>query len=82
VVCTYGVCRPGPNPSHDGNKDMLFNVEWPRIKRDPEDGNVRQITTPSFADGERQHQGNNLSSKDPIQQLSPEKKPKEIHKPH
>jgi hypothetical protein len=53
---------------------MLLNVEWPRIKRDAKDGNVRQITSPSFAHRESQHQGDNLSSKDSIQQRGPHRK--------
>lgn len=71
---THGVCRSSSNPSHDGDKDMLLDVEWPRIKRDAKDGNVRQITSPSLAHRESQHQGDNLSSKDSIQRRPPPKK--------
>jgi hypothetical protein len=76
VICqswsdTHGVCRSTSNPSHDGDDNMLLNGERPRIKRDAEDGNVRQITSPGFADGEGQQLGDKLSSKDSIQQRGP-----------
>jgi hypothetical protein len=53
---------------------MLLNVEWPRIKRDTKDGNVRQITSPSFANGKTQHHGDHLSSKNSFQQRAPSKR--------
>ena len=39
---------------------MLFNGKWPRVKRDPKKGDIRQETSPGFANGETQHHGNGL----------------------
>jgi len=37
---------------------MLLNGEWPRIKRDNEEGNIRQVTCPGLANWESTAWGN------------------------
>jgi len=53
---------------------MLLNGERSRIKRDTEEGNIRQVASPGFANGESQHLGDNLSSKDLISATESQKR--------
>ena len=46
---------------------MLLDRKRPRVKRDAEERNIRQVASPGFANGESQHLGDNLFSKDSIQ---------------
>lgn len=57
---TYGVCGYSPDARHDGDDDVFFDSEWSRIKRDTKDGNIRDVTGPQLAHGERQKEGDDL----------------------
>ncbi len=52
---------------------MLLDGEWPRIKGNAEQGNIRKITSPGFANGESQHLWNNLFSQDRFSNQGPKK---------
>jgi hypothetical protein len=65
IICpswghTNGVCRSSSDPSHDGDDDMLLNGERPRIKRDTEEGSIRQVASPGLANWETQQHGETL----------------------
>ena len=61
IICrTHGVCRYTPDASHDDDDHVLFNGERPRVERDTEKGNIREITSPQLADRETEQQGYNL----------------------
>lgn len=70
---THGICRYSSDTGHDGDDDMLFNGERSRIKRDAKDGNIRQVTSPGFANRETQYLGDNLSAQESIQQRGVQK---------
>lgn len=57
---THGVCTRGSDASHDGDDDVLFNGERPRVEREAKNGNIWEITSPGFANGKSQHLGDNL----------------------
>lgn len=65
---THGICRCSSDTGHDGDDDVLFNGEWPRIKRDAKEGNIREVTSPGLANGETQYLGDNLFAQESIQQ--------------
>ena len=52
---------------------MLLNGERPRIKRDTEDGNIRQVTGAGLANWETQQHGKILISQESIYHLGPQK---------
>ena len=43
---------------------MFLNGERPRVKRDTEEGNIRQVASPGLANWETEQQRENLSSED------------------
>ena len=57
---THGESRRSSHIDHGGDDDVLFNGEWPRVKCNSKHGNIRQVTSPGFANGETQHHGNGL----------------------
>ena len=59
---TDGVCRKSSDPSHDGDDDMLLDGERPRIKRETEEGNIRQVASQRLANWETQQHGEKLIS--------------------
>jgi hypothetical protein len=51
---------------------MLLNGERPRIKRDTEEGNIRQVASPGLADWETQQHGGKLSRRIRFNNWDPE----------
>jgi hypothetical protein len=57
LLSIHGICWSTPGAGHDDDDDVLFNGERPRIERDTEKGNIRQITSPQLADRETEQLG-------------------------
>jgi hypothetical protein len=71
IICQVGATLTAyagviSHARHDGDDDMLLNGERPRIKRDTEEGYIRQVASPGLANWETQQHGEKLISQDSI----------------